>query len=595
MRTASYALAPIVLTLSLIATLCAWILAEQYSHTHAKVRFDTKAQQLIDGVETRIDEYALLIQSGLPIQNGRRQGQDLEPGPSENQRFDDLLSVVAAALRAGGSMDDLLGEGPEKIRLQVFDESDNSANTLLYDSFGITSDTTGAQKFVSDQFISFYSHTLGLKASAGNTFLSPAESLLSILTVSGGVISSLLLSFATFLLTRQQQAATQIANRMIREATESEHRFRHVVNATDTGMLIIDKAGKIIMANRAVEAIFGCPEAELIGEPLSHLIPDYQSALECGSITQEANSDLVGRHRNGDQSPIEIRLTPMLNPSKTGLSLATITDISERKAKEAQSQAMMAELERSNTELAQFAHASSHDLKAPLRAIDNLAQWINDDTHELLPPESKRHLSLMRKRVQRMEQLLDDLLVYGRVGTENTVATPVELNTMLSEIAELVNPQGDFKICLDADNETLVTHRTPLFHVLLNLIGNAIKHHDKTLGVITIRSRSDTERVKIEVSDDGPGIEPANQERIFQMYQTLKPRDQVEGSGMGLATARKIVNGFGGQLSIANTDGPGASFAFDMPTFENTTQTSTQPADVSMETSRNHFSMAEQS
>lgn len=223
-----------------------------------------------------------------------------------------------------------------------------------------------------------------------------------------------------------------------------------------------------------------------------------------------------------------------------------------------------AELERSNRELDQFAYVASHDLKTPLRGITQLAQWISEDAEALLPAASKVHLTKLRTRIQRMEKLLDDLLAYSRAGRYAYIKEKVETSTLVQSLAELLAPPA-FRVTVDSTMPTLVTQRVPLETVLRNLISNAIKHHDRADGHIHVATQAQAGVIKFTVRDDGPGIDSSFHARIFGMFQTLKPRDAVEGSGIGLAIAKKIVEHQGGSISVESNPGQGASFHFTWP------------------------------
>jgi PAS domain S-box-containing protein len=224
-----------------------------------------------------------------------------------------------------------------------------------------------------------------------------------------------------------------------------------------------------------------------------------------------------------------------------------------------------AELERSNRELDQFAYVASHDLKAPLRAIDNLSAWIEEDTGKLLPPASLEHLNKLRGRVQRMERLLDDLLAYSRAGRIQHRPEEVDLESLIRGVAEMQGLPPGFRFSLEGDLGKLYTLRVPLETVLRNLIGNAIKHHHRSDGHIQITVRDLGAQVGFVVRDDGPGIAPQYHIRIFEMFQMLQPRDRVEGSGMGLAIVKKLVESVGGQVKLESVEGKGSSFSFTWP------------------------------
>lgn len=225
------------------------------------------------------------------------------------------------------------------------------------------------------------------------------------------------------------------------------------------------------------------------------------------------------------------------------------------------------QLERANKELDQFVYVASHDLKAPLRAVENLARLVERATQELLPPDKHEYLELMQSRVKRMEALLDDLLSYSRVGRVATPVVTVDCNQLLRDIVALFDPPVSFTISIQNNLPVLRAQRAPLEQVFRNLIGNALKHHGRPEGKIVITGIDEGEYIRFAVSDDGPGIPAEYHEKVFQMFQTLKPRDEVEGSGMGLALVKKVVEDQGGQVTLQSEVGKGSCFTFTWPTY----------------------------
>ena len=222
-------------------------------------------------------------------------------------------------------------------------------------------------------------------------------------------------------------------------------------------------------------------------------------------------------------------------------------------------------LERTNVELDQFAYVASHDLKSPLRAIDNLAKWIAEDAGEDLPEDCHQHIAKMQQRVQRMEKLLNDLLHYSRAGRMKYDAEVVDTGRLIEEIKEMVSMPLDFTVEVADEMPKLETARPPLEQVFMNLITNAIKHHDRADGQIEISVRDLGSFFEFTVADDGPGIDPKFHERIFRMFQTLQTRDKVEGSGMGLAVIKKVVESYSGTVAVDSSEGSGTAFRFTWP------------------------------
>jgi len=212
-------------------------------------------------------------------------------------------------------------------------------------------------------------------------------------------------------------------------------------------------------------------------------------------------------------------------------------------------------LEQSNQELENFAYVASHDLKAPLRDIANLASWITEDVGEHLPAEAIKHLERLCDRVNRMQTLLNDLLEYSRAGQAARQGESIDVAGLLDNIRILSAPPDDVEVTLPDDiaaMPTLHTPKAPLEQILLNLVGNAIKHRDEHSRRVTIAWRDAGDYVELSVTDDGPGIPAKFHDRIFRLFTTLRPRDQVEGSGMGLAIVKKLIEAHGGWIDVAS-------------------------------------------
>ena len=223
------------------------------------------------------------------------------------------------------------------------------------------------------------------------------------------------------------------------------------------------------------------------------------------------------------------------------------------------------ELREVNSELDQFAYVASHDLKAPLRAIEKLASWIQEDAEAQLPEESKRHLNTLQQRILRMRALLDDLLAYSRAGRSKGVIVAVESARVVHDVVEFIDPPAGIQVEIDPALPVLNTYAVPFELVMRNLISNGIKHMGREDGQLKISAREDGDFIAFTVSDNGPGIPDAYREKIFVMFQTLAPRDVVEGTGMGLAIVRKILDSEGGRIIVVDSESGGAEFTFWWP------------------------------
>jgi PAS domain S-box-containing protein len=219
------------------------------------------------------------------------------------------------------------------------------------------------------------------------------------------------------------------------------------------------------------------------------------------------------------------------------------------------------QLQKSNQELEQFAYITSHDLKAPLRAIANLSEWIEEDLEGKLDADTKQHFNLLRGRVHRLENLINGLLAYSRVGRVKTDLKQVVVAKLLAEIIDLLDFPANFEIDI-REMPVLVTEELPLQQVFSNLIGNAIKHGDRTEGIITISAIELGEFYEFAVADNGRGIDPRYHDKIFTIFQTLEARDDRESTGIGLAIVKKAVENQGGEITVESQLGQGTTFRF---------------------------------
>jgi PAS domain S-box-containing protein len=303
-------------------------------------------------------------------------------------------------------------------------------------------------------------------------------------------------------------------------------------------------------------------------------------AMLSGHIKRECAYDVEYRmqHDQGHYVPIHARGHASWDEQgRARRMVGSVEDVSMRKIAEAKIAAYTKALESSNKELKlllnsnkqldEFAFIASHDLKAPLRVIDNASKWLEADLAEHLTGENKENMLLLRGRVRRMEKLLDDLLEYARIGRDDDSRYRESLrgDELLEDIQELLAVPKSFCLKVSPAFADVTIKRMPLQQILLNLIGNALKHHDRENGSIEVAVKESATDYVFSVQDDGPGIAPQFHEQIFRMFQTLKPKDQVEGSGMGLAMVHKNLKLFGGTIHLESAEGRGSRFRFTWP------------------------------
>ena len=221
-------------------------------------------------------------------------------------------------------------------------------------------------------------------------------------------------------------------------------------------------------------------------------------------------------------------------------------------------------LEKRNQELDQFAYVASHDLKAPLRGLSTIVKWIEDELTAELSPQLRTYLDQMKGRLSRLEDLINGLLAYARVGRTAQPAEPVDVAQLLGEVAELVVPP-DFTLRIGPAMPTFATDRLGLQQVFTNLLSNAVKYHHRGAGQLEITCREADRHYEFRVQDDGPGIAPEYHQKIFLLFQTLRDRHTAESTGIGLSIVQKIVSEHQGTIRVESEPGQGAGFIFTWP------------------------------
>ena len=281
-------------------------------------------------------------------------------------------------------------------------------------------------------------------------------------------------------------------------------------------------------------------------------------------------STLVGRAKRVRQE-VKVR-TSQLQEAVQALNREVI----ERKSAEQELQILnetleqhvasrTADAERKAQYLEQFAYVTSHDLKSPLRAVSNLAQWIEEDLTDKLDDSSREQLALLRDRVRRMHDLIEGLLEYSRVGKTDDSENNVDTKELLEEIIDSLSPPPGFTIKIKGKMPGLYVDRIQLGQVFSNLISNSLKHHGGSKGKIRIKSETYADVYQFSVCDDGQGIAPEYHDKVFMMFQVLNSSDLESSTGIGLALVKKIIEEHGGTIRVESAVGEGACFHFTWP------------------------------
>jgi PAS domain S-box-containing protein len=352
---------------------------------------------------------------------------------------------------------------------------------------------------------------------------------------------------------------------------KSPDALRSIVDGIPYPVIYIQADGSVGFANRAFRKANRVADTPVDGRPVETLLSSeendngraafMQCLLEGRRVFREGPSAVPGapvRHCRYVYEPVRSAAGEVLGVC------VTVVDLTDIKNAEAALRESHSELQRSNRDLEQFAYVASHDLKAPLRSIEVLISWLSEDLAGYEQGDVQENIGLLKSRTSRLSRLLDDLLAYSRAGRRVGEICTVDTAELVDGIWSMIAPAQGFELHIGGELPTLTTFRGPLDQVLRNLMSNAVKHHPGPKGRITVSAEPHDGHYVFSVADDGAGIPGEYRERIYQMFQTLQPRDDVEGSGMGLAIVNRVVEWQGGRLwHEPAATGTGTVFKFE--------------------------------
>jgi hypothetical protein len=438
----------------------------------------------------------------------------------------------------------------------------------LYDELNSNNSDYNSQPLYSKKItLNMYNRSWDFTIQTATSFSDEVSSNQSTYILIGGIIIDSLLILLFIVLTGRNKNSLILVDEMTKKVIEGEEYFRHIIEAAPCGMIITNDQGIIEEVNPQAETLFGYSKQDLLGQTIDILVPhrfhDVHSEHRKDFYQHQENRrmgvdrNVCGLRRNGEEFPAEIGLAHFDGEGGSKI-LATIINMTEYVG-------ITDELKRSNKDLNDFAYVASHDLKAPLRGIMQLASWIEEDVEDSASEETKSHLALLQSRTARLEKLLDDLLTYSRIGNHLGDIEQTDVKELVQTLFQLLDPPPEFELKLDDQLPIFNTLSTPLEVIFRNLIGNAIKHHDRPNGIISISAIECDSYYQFSIANDGPGIDPKHHEQIFEMFKTLRPRDEVEGSGMGLSIIKKMLDYHGQKISVSSSGERGVSFSFSWP------------------------------
>ena len=349
-----------------------------------------------------------------------------------------------------------------------------------------------------------------------------------------------------------------------------------LINSSSLGITTYDVTGKCILANETLARILGTSREQLMEENY-YDIQAWKangllgSAVEAAASGNETRREVHTTHSSSEELWLDCRFTPFYSHGEPHL-LLSVDDITVAKQAEVSLQVYAAKLEQSNRDLQEFAYIASHDLQEPSRKVLAFSDRLNNKYGTMLDETGRDYLKRMRDASQRMQTLINDLLTFSRISTRTQPFSPVDLNELIHDVTSDLEFQIDrTRGVVDFDQlPTIEADPTQLPQLLQNLITNALKFHQegRSPHVLVTTEIADA-TCKIMVKDNGIGFDEQYLDRIFKPFQRLHSREDYEGSGMGLAICRRIVERHGGDITAQSVLGEGSTFIVTLPIYQN--------------------------
>lgn len=382
------------------------------------------------------------------------------------------------------------------------------------------------------------------------------------LGTAGGIV---LLSVVLRLLQREfAHRAKTVRVLAVREADLA--RFKRTLDQTLDCVFLFDaRTLRFSFANRGASLLSGYTSEELLRMGPLDITPEFTESAFREKLLPLLEDRVprlifqtVHRRRDASEVAVEEYLQLVREPGQPDQFISIVRDIGERNA-------LTRDLQRANRELTDFAHIVSHDLKAPLRGIGSLASWLAADYGDRLDDDGRAQLALMLGRVKRLNAMIDGILAYSRAGQAVDQPAAVNLALLVPDVIDMLAPPAHIRVTVETALPEIWIDPTKAGQVFQNLLSNAIKFMDKQSGEVRLSCLAEKDCWHFAVADNGPGIEEKYFDRIFTPFETLAPRDQVEGTGVGLALVKKIVELEGGRIWLESRLGVGTTFHFTLP------------------------------
>lgn len=530
----------------------------------------------LSGKVVLVQETGADVQAGfilyLPVY---RKGQAID---TPEQRQAALIGFVYSPYRANDLMVSLFAKIPPKITFKIYDGKEVNPEKLIYDDDVSTAraDAGRHSRFHQVRSVEIYGQWWTLSYNSRRAFDAEVASLVPILILLGGTLMSLLLFGFVWSLSSTRERALRLASEMDMKRVQAQAEKQlllTILEQTPDFIGVADMQGNLKFHNRAALRMVGLPEGVNLSQlKISDMHPEWagRKVIEEGipavmkSGVWQSNNALL--HRDGHEIPVSQVLMVHRDEKGDPVFLSTIMrDISESLRIQQAMQEKSEELARSNAELEQFAYVASHDLQEPLRMVSSYTQLLAKRFPDKLDKDANEFIAYAVDGAARMQRLIQDLLLYSRVGRGAALA-PCELQAAYDLALR------NLRLALE-ESQAQVTHDPlpqvmgdtgQLAQLLQNLIGNALKFRGERAPTVHVSAERDGAMWRIGVRDNGIGIEPEYHQRIFVIFQRLHTRERYAGTGIGLAICKKIVERHAGRIWVESQPGQGTTFFFTL-------------------------------
>ena len=347
-----------------------------------------------------------------------------------------------------------------------------------------------------------------------------------------------------------------------------KEKYSSIIANMNLGLVEVDNDDIIQLVNQSFCKMSGYCEQDLIGKKATSILKLKNENI----IAQKAENRL-----KGESDSYEVEVLNQLGESKHWLisgaprydemgrvigSLGIHLDITEQKVLELQKENLAKELEKSNIGLQEYAHIVSHDLKSPLRSISALCTWLNEDYQDKLDENGKYNLTMMQEKVEAMDSLIDGILKYSTISSDNVENTSVDVNEVIKEITDIIFIPEHVKIVTTSTLPTLFADRTKIHQLIQNFLSNAVVHIEREEGLVEIGCEDRDTHWEFSIKDNGVGIPKEYHEKIFKIFQSVGNKER--STGIGLSIVKKIIDLYQGKVWLESEIGVGTTFFFTL-------------------------------